>query len=90
MSLLVINKDQLNAHAVRLKFSSDQGEKFFSGPVSFVTFGSEQYRWHPSETGGNADPDGPAARSTISARGDTIYTLPKESITVIRGQLAGR
>ena len=90
MSLLVINKDQLNAHAVRLEFNSDQGDKFFSGPVSFVTFGSEQYHWHPSETGGYADPDGPAARSTISARADTIYTLPKESITVIRGRVAGR
>jgi hypothetical protein len=89
-SLLLINKDQLNAHTVHLQFSGGSAERYMSGPVQSVTFGSEQYQWHPSETGGNADPDGPAARSSISARSDTGYMLPKASMTVIRGKLAAR
>jgi F5/8 type C domain len=89
-SLLLINKDQLNAHTVHLQFSGGPAERYMSGPVQSVTFGSEQYQWHPSETGGNADPDGPAARSSISARSDTGYMLPKASMTVIRGKLAAR
>ncbi len=87
ISLLLINRDQLNPHAVGIDFKATPGDKYFSGPLTFVTFGSEQYQWHPSEAGGNADPDGPAARSTITAHSDTLYTLPKASMTVIRGKL---
>jgi len=57
-----------------------------------VTFGSEQYKWHTDlkivPVGGSADPDGPPARSTIFAKADTIYRLPKASVTVFRGKLA--
>jgi hypothetical protein len=79
-------------------------EKFFAGPVSMVTFGREQYQWHSntklglgySETGddrheanvGHADPDGPAARSTIAATDQTSFQLPKSSVTVLRGKLS--
>ena len=84
-ALLIINKDQHNAHDVRIRLGE---QRFFSGPVDLVTFGSEQYQWHPSEKGGDADPDGPAARSSKSGTHDTIYTLPKASISVIRGKVS--
>ena len=38
-----------------------------AGQVKMVTFGSAQYQWHPGGVTGKADPDGPPARSTISA-----------------------
>ena len=93
-SLMLVNKDQESAHPVRISFHSDAGgsDSHFAGSVDVVTFGSEQYKWHTDlkivPVGGSADPDGPAARSTISAGVDTIYTLPKASVTVIRGKLA--
>ena len=93
-SLMLVNKDQETPHFVTISFENQRSKSdaYFAGPVSIVTFGSEQYRWHTDlrlvPMGGSADPDGPPARSTISARADTIYKLPKASVTVIRGKLA--
>ena len=88
-SLLIINKDQENAHPVRISFAnaSSSGASFFSGPVTVKTFGKAQYVWHPSPTGGTADPDGPIVSSTVIADPATSYTLPAASITVIRGNI---
>ena len=92
-SLMLVNKDQETPHTVTISFQNQKSnsDTYFAGPVSIVTFGSEQYRWHTDlrlvPVGGAADPDGPPARSTISARADTIYELPKASVTVIRGKL---
>jgi len=90
-ALMIVNKDQENSHAVRIDFGdgADKSESSFSGPTDMVTFGSEQYQWHPTTTGGTADPDGPAARSRIMAAANTTFTLPKASITVLRGKIAG-
>jgi hypothetical protein len=89
-SLMLVNKDQENAHPVHIVFEDDKSKSsaYFSGPVSVVTFGSEQYQWHSNIKGGIADPDGPPARSTVAAAKDTPFTLPKASVTVIRGKLA--
>ncbi|HET9129420.1 MAG TPA: glycosyl hydrolase family 5, partial [Terriglobia bacterium] len=39
---------------------------------------------------GHADPDGPASKSTLTAAGqDTVFVLPKASIIVLRGKIAG-
>jgi len=94
-ALLVVNKDQENAHTVSVRFEdTEKGTaKSFAGPVSVTTFGSAQYRWHPStrSTGrrevdmGNADPDGPAEKSTVNATAGTKFTLGAASVTVIRG-----
>jgi hypothetical protein len=38
---------------------------------------------------GHADPDGPAAMSTVTAAGpETLYDLPNASIVVLRGRIA--
>jgi hypothetical protein len=89
-SLLVINKDQENAHTVSISFD-DAGKGtsgFFNGGVSVTTFGKEQYQWHPSARGGTADPDGPAVKSKVNAGGGTKFTLPAASVTVLRGSVA--
>jgi hypothetical protein len=89
-SLLVINKDQENAHTVAISFNdADKGTtEFFSGPLNVTTFGKDQYQWHPNLDGGTADPDGPAAKSTIKADVSTKYTLRAASITVLRGAVS--
>jgi F5/8 type C domain len=88
-ALLMVNKDQENSHSVRIAFhdADKNADSFFSGPASVISFGSEQYQWHPGARDGSADPDGPAARSTVSANADTTFALPKASITVIRGAI---
>ena len=89
-SLLIINKDQENAHAVNVSF--DDAEKktaaFLTGLVSVTTFGKAQYVWHPNLNGGTADPDGPASKSTMNAGAGTIFTLPAASVTVLRGAVS--
>ncbi|MGA8231191.1 MAG: discoidin domain-containing protein [Candidatus Acidiferrales bacterium] len=93
-SLMIINKDQENPHPVHVVFhdAEKNTDSSFAGPVSVVTFGSEQYQWHPAADGGVADPDGPAVRTTITASGTassgTVFTLPKASISVLRGSIS--
>jgi hypothetical protein len=52
-----------------------------------ITFGKNQYVWHPNRKQGYADPDGPAATSTIQGTADTVYALPPASVTVLRGKI---
>ena len=86
-SLLIVNKDQENAYKVRIAFDNLEPHKSetFAGQVKMATFGSAQYQWHPGGVTGRADPDGPPARSTISASAETQYELPAASITVLTG-----
>ena len=89
-SLMVVNRDQENAHKVRIEFDGpkESGRSAFTGAVQVLTFGSAQYHWHPTHDGGFPDPDGPAVKSTLNVAADTIYELPKASMSVIRGSIA--
>jgi hypothetical protein len=91
-SVMLVNKDQENPHNIRIAFHDDKTstDSFFAGPVNLISFGSEQYQWRPDDRGGKADPDGPAVRSTVAAAPDTEFTLPKASVTVIRGKIAAK
>jgi hypothetical protein len=88
-SVMLVNRDQENAHTISIQFDdSGAGDAhFFTGPLSEITFGSAQYQWHPTYQGGFPDPDGPAARFTIKASANTVYELPKASMTVLRGAI---
>jgi hypothetical protein len=89
-ALMIVNKDQENSHSIRLAFhdASTNTDSLFAGPVDMITFGSAQYHWNPEPNGGTANPDGPPAKSQITAGPTTTYTLPKASVTVLRGQIA--
>jgi hypothetical protein len=89
-ALLIVNKDQDNAHRVRIDFNDPAhgGAQHFAGEVSVSVFGQDQYRWQPSKDAGHADPDGPAQLSHLSAGADTTFTLPAASIVVLRGALS--
>jgi hypothetical protein len=46
-SLMLVNRDQEDSHSVQVVFedSRRKEKREFAGPVTFVTFGSEQYVW---------------------------------------------
>ena len=91
-SLMLINKDYDNPHAVRISFrDADTGRVMvFSGPVTAVRFGKAQYQWHPDRKQGYADPDQPPLKSADNADGHTLYNLPAASLTVLRGRIAAQ
>ena len=88
-SLLVVNKDHENAHGVKIVFGGAAGRKdrAFSGAVTMITFGKNQYVWHPNRKQGYAEPDGPTSTSTVQGGAGAEYVLPAASVTVIRGKV---
>jgi hypothetical protein len=90
-SLMLVNRDENNQHTVRVQFEDSRSKQdvSFSGPVTFVTFGSEQYVWINNGPNSHADPDHAPIASTVEATSQTTFTLPKASITVLRGKVAG-
>jgi len=86
-SLMLVNRDESNAHQVRIVFDDSKRKSSYSGPVTWVTFGSEQYVWKADGAKSYADPDGPPIARMIAGGADTVYTLPKASVTVLRGKI---
>ncbi len=90
-SVMLINKDQSNAHDVFVRFGEGDTAGWagaFAGNVTMVTFGVEQYAWHPDGANSYAEPDGPLYHSQQEAKPGAPFTLPKASLTVIRGKLS--
>jgi hypothetical protein len=86
---MLVNRDETNPHTVRVVFDDSKNKNAsFSGPVTLVTFGSEQYVWINDGPNSHADPDNPPAAATVVANSATTFTLPKASITVLRGKVA--
>jgi len=86
-SLMLVNRDESNAHSVRVAFKDGVSRHgaAFNGPVSVITFGSEQYEWKNDGPQSHADPDHPPVGGVVAANPETIFRLPKASITVLRG-----
>jgi F5/8 type C domain len=90
-SLLIINKDPSNAHEVNISFENEGkvAEGGFAGSVKSVTFGAAEYVWHSSGPTSHADPDGPPKRSIVQWKSGQKVLLPKASVTVLTGRVAG-
>ena len=87
-SVMLVNQDQYNDHSVKMAFAgAGKQDRYFSGQVDRISFGPNEYQWHPEGAGGHADPDGPPSRSTVNGGADAVYQLPKASITVLRGRI---
>jgi len=65
-SVMAANRDQLNAHRVRIWFNDSTTRNFFSGPVQISTFGKTQYQWHPAETQFLAHSENPGEQPVIA------------------------
>lgn len=87
-SLMLVNRDENNSHTVRVVLDDTKAKHNlgFEGPVTFVSFGSEQYVWINDGLNSHADPDGPPVARTITANSQTTFVLPKASVNVIRGK----
>lgn len=88
-ALMLVNKDHDHSHPVCVVFHDSEANRdvSFTGQVTMITFGKEQYQWHPDRKKGHADPDGPPKTSALQAGQDTNYDLPAASVTVLRGAL---
>jgi hypothetical protein len=90
-SVMLVNRDETDPHSVRVVFDNEEGKKdgFFSGPITLATWGSEQYVWINDGANSHADPDHPPVATMLTGEAGTVFTLPKASITVLRGSVAG-
>jgi hypothetical protein len=87
-SVMVINKDPSNSHQVRVVFDGDaRTQRSFSGPVTMVTFGSDQYVWRSEGPKSHPDPNVPPVRTTVQSGPGTSFKLPKASLNVLRGTI---
>ena len=87
-SIMLVNRDENNPHSVRVVFdrAAQRRATGFDGPVTLVTFGSEQYVWINDGPNSHPDPDNPPAATVMQADSQTTFTLPRASITVLRGK----
>jgi hypothetical protein len=89
-SVLLVNKDYDHSHSVRIVFrNQENGDCFFRGPVTAISFGKAQYKWHPARKNGFADPDDPPLRTAVEGGRNAEYMLPAASVTVLRGRVEG-
>ena len=91
-SLLLVNRDENNSHTVRVSFENakEKRNSFFFGSIFRISFGSDQYVWINDGPNSHPDPNLPPSAAIIDANSQTIFTLHKASITVIRGRLANQ
>ena len=87
-ALLIVNKDQENAHEVSVRFEDGPRAGSFAGPVTAIVLGRNEYAWHPEPAGGRADPDGPPKTTQVAADAGVKFALPAASVTVLRGAMA--
>jgi hypothetical protein len=87
---MLVNRDENSPHTIRVELDGAKQKRgaTFSGPVTVTSFGSDQYVWVQDGANSHADPDHPPVGTTVTADASTTYTLPKASVTVIRGKIA--
>ena len=88
-SLMLVNRDESNPHTVHVAFEDSEHKRTvsFAGPVTIVTFGSEQYIWINDGMNSHADPNNPPLARRVQGGSQATYCLPKASITVLRGKV---
>ncbi len=88
-SLMLVNRDESSPHSVSVWFEDSTGKRSgtFIGPVTDITFGSDQYVWVNDGPNSHPDPDHPPIASTVEGNAQTLFTLPKASVTVLRGKV---
>ncbi len=67
-SLMIVNRDQHNAHRVKIVFDDQSAHSVsgFAGPVKISEFGSRQYQWHPAKTRFSAHAESPSVAPTVA------------------------
>jgi hypothetical protein len=88
-SLMLVNRDETTPHQVKVVFEDTKNKRTagFLGPMISTSFGSEQYVWINDGENSHPDPDNPPVATPVLADANTVFTLPKASITVLRGRV---
>lgn len=88
-AVLLINKDRSAPRKIRVAFrdSAAAQNQAFTGPVTALSLGADNYRWQANGSDGHAEPAGPIAESTVEGSADAVFTLPRASMTVLRGRI---
>ena len=73
-SLMLVNRDQQNAHRMRIAFQNQTDKNpttstvnAFRGSVDISIFGREQYQWHPASTRFMAHAEHSAERAVVTS-----------------------
>jgi F5/8 type C domain-containing protein len=66
-SVMIVNRDQQNAHRVRISFRDQTAPEAesFTGSVEISAFGRDQYQWHPATTRFMAHAEHAAERAVV-------------------------
>ena len=67
-SIMLVNKDRVHDHAVKVKFADPVSgrNRFFSGMVDRIVFGAAQYQWHPDPVPAGTEPEPGNGRGRIA------------------------
>lgn len=89
-SLMLVNKDHDHAQRMRVLFhNAENGSNAsFVGKVAVISFGKDQYQWHPDRKEGYPDPDSPPNKRMLDAAPGMEYELPPASLTILRGAVS--
>jgi hypothetical protein len=60
----------------------------FTGSVTMRAIGRDTYQWHPHGMQGFPSPDGPPTTTSVPGGPGVTYTLPRGSVTVLRGAVS--
>lgn len=80
LSLLLVNVDPAHAYRVTLAGSTGATTSAPPGPWIQEQLSRAQYGWHPARAAGHPGPDGPPARTQVTAGAQIV--LPAYSLTV--------
>ena len=88
-SLLAINKDPKRTRSVGISFHDEETGRdlAFQGELRRSTFAAENYAWHEKGADGYAKPNTPPKVTKLAASATSRYTLPRASVTVLRGKI---
>jgi hypothetical protein len=78
-SLMLLNKDPVQAHTVKVQFEGNGGD-VFEGTVDVYRFSSAQYVWHSAKDAGRPEKSEGPEHTVVRGSVD----LPAYSITVVR------
>jgi hypothetical protein len=91
LSLLLVNRDPLRGHAVRVALSG-AGSPRLAGAADLYQLSASDYVWHPHGAHGYPSPDRPPLHGVVMARAVEAggLTLPAASVSVLRMRVAAR
>jgi hypothetical protein len=84
-SVMLVNKDHDEDHAVKVAFADGNRNRYFAGTVDRVVFGAAEYEWHPDPVSADAVPPAGGGRRRGGGTGHAEPDGPPSKSTVTGG-----